>query len=488
MPSGQDVRAGAGTGLVCALALAFVPLHAAPVLAQDTQPADTAGAADAADSQDQDSPDELLTPAELQTLVAPVALYPDTLLIQILVGATAPLDIVKADRVLTDNDSLSEDEIKPLIEDQQFDESVEVLSVAFPDVVHRMADHIDWTDTVGTAMLAQSEDVLDAVQVMRDQAIDSGALVDTPEQVVSRDEATDSVIIQPANPQVVYVPQYDPQVVYAGYGGNVGVGIGDALVAGAVTFGAIALIDEIFDDDDHWNDYWGCRHCGGWGGGPIIRDPDIDIDLDIDRGDINIDRGDIDLGNRLDIDRGDVDLGNRLNIDRDKGWKPDPDRTRDAKDKIAARRDVTTGKTRLPLEQKARDRDALRDRLSAQTGAKDISRPGNRADIGKAVAGGGGPKRPGGGGAKLPGDRSKVLKAKGPGKADIHRPKGKNAPKLAKPSSGGQKISKTGGGKPKLSKRAGGKPKIAPHSSGARAKAASHRGGGARAKARGGRR
>jgi len=466
-----------GASLLAGVALALALGHGAPALAQDT------GAAGGGSAEDAAAEDDLLTAAELQTLVAPVALYPDTLLIQILVGATAPLDVVKADRLLTDNEDLSEDELKPLIEDEGFDESVEVLAVAFPDVVHRMADHIDWTDTVGTAMLAQSEDVLDAVQVMRDQAVDSGALVDTPEQVVSRDATTDSVIIQPANPEIVYVPQYDPDVVYRRNP------LGDALVAGAITFGTIALIDEIFDDDDDWNHYWGCRHCGGWGGGPIIRDPDIDID--IDRGDINIDRGDIDLGNRVNIDRDKVNIDrDRLNIDRDKGWKPDPGRSKDAKDKIAARRDSGTGKTRLPLEQGARDRDALRNKLSTQTGAKDISRPGNRADIGKAVGDRGNLQRPGagvgGGAGKLPGDRSNVLKANSPGKANVHRPQVKKPPQLSK--SGGQKIAKSAGSRPQLSRQAGGKPKIAKHSSGARAKAASHRGGGARAKAGGGRR
>ena len=107
---------------------------------------------------------ELLTPAELQTLVAPVALYPDTLLIQILVGATAPLDVVKADRVLARSEGADPDLLEEQVKAEGFDESVEVLSLAFPEVLSQMAEHIEWTETVGTAMLAQSDDVLDAVQ------------------------------------------------------------------------------------------------------------------------------------------------------------------------------------------------------------------------------------------------------------------------------------------------------------------------------------
>jgi hypothetical protein len=253
----------------------------------------TAGAAAAQEAQVAPAAaEELLTSAELQTLVAPVALYPDTLLIQILVGATAPLDVVKADRLLARNDGTDAAAFESEVKAEAFDPSVEVLTLAFPEVVGQMAQHIEWTETVGTAMLAQSDDVLDAVQVMRNTAINTGALVDSEQQVVSRDAATETVIIQPTDPQVVYVPQYNPQVVYDN-------SLTDVLVTGAITFGTVALISEIFDDDDDWDDYWGCRNCGGWGGGPIIRDPDIDIDVD----------GNVNIGNRLDLEGGD-----RLNV------------------------------------------------------------------------------------------------------------------------------------------------------------------------------
>jgi hypothetical protein len=293
----------------------------------------------------------LLTQAELETLMAPVALYPDTLLIQILVAATYPLELVKADRLLAANVDTDAETLKASIEDQGWDPSVAVLATAFPDVVADMAVHVEWTEAVGTAMLAQSEDVLNAVQTLRNQAIETGALISGEAQTVSTD-AEENVVITPADPEVVYVPQYDPAVVYDNT-------LSDALITGAIAFGTFAVIDAIFDDDDDWNNYWGCRDCGGWGGGPIYRNPNIDIDID-----------------------GNVNIGNEINRP-DGGWRPDPDRGQEARDKIAAKRD-DTGATRLPVNKPATrpasaDRgDALRSQLSDRSGAADISRPATR--------------------------------------------------------------------------------------------------------------
>jgi hypothetical protein len=325
-------------------------LAAAPITGVAWGQTEATGATEAADA-------GLLTQAELETLVAPVALYPDTLLIQILVAATQPLEIVKADRFLLQHADANAEALRPEIEAQGWDPSVEVLASGFPDVIADMAEHIEWTETMGAAMEAQTDDVMDAVQTMRLQAINTGALLSSEEQVVEVD-SNENVVIQPANPEVVYVPQYDPQVVYDS-------SLNDALMVGAVTFGTYLLVDAIFDDDDDWNDYWGCRNCGGWGGGPIIRDPNIDIDVD---GDLTIGDGNIDLG----------------------GWKPDPDRKDNARDKIADRRDPDSGGTRLPVNKGDSSSDALRERLSDRSGAADISRPGGAA-TGPAVV------RPGGG-------------------------------------------------------------------------------------------
>jgi hypothetical protein len=437
-------------------------------LAQEAAPAEAAG--------------ELLTAAELQTLVAPVALYPDTLLIQILVGATAPLDVVKADRLLARDDGSDPAAFESQVKAEAFDPSVEVLTLAFPEVLGQMAEHIEWTETMGTAMLAQSDDVLEAVQVMRNVAIDTGALVDSEQQVVSRDATTETVIIQPADPQVVYVPQYNPQVVYD-------TTLSDALITGAVTFGTVALISEIFEDDDDWDDYWGCRNCGGWGGGPIIRDPDIDIDVD---GNVNIgNRVDIDRGDRVTIDRDNVNVDrDNLNIDRDRiendiGWRPDPDRSGDARDKIAARRDEG-GATTLPLTRPPSESDALRDRLSSQTGTRDIARDRdvgqirdsvaadrpvanrpqvNRPDTARPAENRPAVNRPSGDGAA---NAQARLKERSASPAALSRPAEAKRPNVSRPAAA----------------NAGNRsPKIARDSGGQRAKAASNRGGKARAKA-----
>lgn len=302
-------------------------------------------------------PSDLLTDAELQTLVAPVALYPDTLLIQIFVAATQPLEIVKAERYLLDNSDRDPVDLEPEIEAMGWDPSVSVLATAFPEVVGQMATHIDWTETMGTAMLAQSDDVMDAVQVMRDQAIDSGALVSGPEQTVEVSD-DDTVVITPTQSETVYVPQYNPETVYTGPS------TGDVVGTALLTFGAVALIDEIFDDDDDWYDYWGCRNCGGWNGQPIVRNPDIDIDVD----------------RNIDIDR-DIDLGDRTEI----GWKPDPERQQEARDKIADHKRPEGGRGNLPVNRPEGRTDELRAKLSRESGAADISR-----DRAAAVAAGAG--------------------------------------------------------------------------------------------------
>lgn len=315
--------------------------------------------ADAAASPDDGSTADLLTEAELEELVGPVALYPDTLLIQILVASTYPMQIVKADRLLDGNAGTTPEEMKPIVEAEQYDPSVEVLATAFPDVVSDMADHIEWTETMGDAMLAQDDDVLAAVQVLRNQAINTGALVTGETQTVSY--VDNSVVVQPADPNVVYVPQYDPQVVYNDNQ------VGDALLTGAIAFGTFAVMDAIFDDDDYWGggNYWGCRNCGGWGGNPIIRNPDIDIDVD----------GNVNIGNN-------VNIGDRPDRGPDGGWRPEKDRQDKARDNIADRRGPN-GATTLPVNRGPSRGDDMRANLSNKAGTKDISRPGNAGAIPK---------------------------------------------------------------------------------------------------------
>ena len=158
--------------------------------------------------------EELLTPEELDTLVAPVALYPDALLAQVLVASTYPLQIVKADRIIAESADIGDADLSATLSDQDFDPSVLVLLSGFPTVVQRMAEDLDWTEQLGIAMLQQDDDVLAAVQRMRAEARDMGYLSSNDAQVI--EEEAEQIYIRPADPEVVYVPTYDPGVEFVG--------------------------------------------------------------------------------------------------------------------------------------------------------------------------------------------------------------------------------------------------------------------------------
>ena len=156
-----------------------------------------------------------LKPAELDALVAPIALYPDALLANVLMASTYPLEVVRAERWVNQNKNLKEDALKAAAEKQAWDASVKAL-VAAPAVLQMMSERLDWTQKLGEAFLAQEQDVMDAVQRMRARAYDRKKLVTTKEQVVSvKEEQNRQVIsIEPAVPDTLYVPYYEPQVVY----------------------------------------------------------------------------------------------------------------------------------------------------------------------------------------------------------------------------------------------------------------------------------
>jgi hypothetical protein len=321
-----------------------------------TEPEQVATQSDAGTDDTAIAPETLLTSAELETMVAPVALYPDTLLIQVLVAATVPFEVMKADRFVATYASDDAAALKADLEDQGWDPSVTVLATAFPTVLSDMADHMEWTESIGLAMIAQDEDVMAAVQRMRDQAINSGALISNEQQeIVSKD---DEVVITPTDPNIVYVPTYDTKTVYVEDNSN------DALAAGLILLTTFVLIDNIFDNDDHWHGYWGCRNCAGWGGRPIYNRPDIDIDIN-----------------------GDVNIGNDIN--RDKGWKPSDRDHKNAQDTIANRRG-SDGKTKLTTRKSDSKSNDLRNKLTKSTGSRDISKGGAKklpqADNRKASA------------------------------------------------------------------------------------------------------
>jgi hypothetical protein len=233
---------------------------------------------------------QLLDAGQLDQLVAPVALYADPLLAQVLVASTYPLEVVQAESFAKANKKLKGDKLKEALAKQDWDTSVKEL-VSIPPVLAMMNDKLDWTQSLGDAVLAQQADVMDAIQRLRAKAHSNGKLESTEQQTVMvTQEAEQRVIeIEPASPEVVYVPYYDPAVVYGEwpypdyppyYYAPPNYIVGGAIATG-LAWGAAYLIGRAIWDDIEW-----------------------------DRGDINID-----------IDR-DIDIGRNANIDGDfKKWR-----------------------------------------------------------------------------------------------------------------------------------------------------------------------
>lgn len=157
-------------------------------------------------------------PEELEQMLAPIALYPDALLSQMLMAASYPLEVVEAARWSKANPALKGDAAIAAVKDKDWDVSVKSL-VAFPDVLKQMNDQLDWTRKLGDAMIAQEADVADAVQRLRRRAADAGNLQSTPQQTVTTEGSGDSVqyVIAPTNPEVVYVPSYNPSWAYGSW-------------------------------------------------------------------------------------------------------------------------------------------------------------------------------------------------------------------------------------------------------------------------------
>jgi hypothetical protein len=151
---------------------------------------------------------------ELDQILAPIALYPDPLLTQVLMASTYPLEIVQADRWAKQNKNMKGDALAKALEAQPWDPSVKSL-VNFPEVLAMMSEKIDWTQKVGDAFLAQQKDVMGAIQNLRAKAQAAGNLKTTNEQVVKVEKEV--IIIEPASPQVIYVPAYNPTVVYGAW-------------------------------------------------------------------------------------------------------------------------------------------------------------------------------------------------------------------------------------------------------------------------------
>ena len=151
------------------------------------------------------------TAEQMQQLVAPIALYPDSLVAQILAASTFPEQVVEADRWIEAHPDLQGDNLAQEVDQQSWDSSIKALTL-FPSVLASMDKNVSWTSSLGDAYYNQQQDVMDAVQVMRQRAEQAGTLNSTSQQTVTTQDST--IEIEPASPDVVYVPAYDPWLVY----------------------------------------------------------------------------------------------------------------------------------------------------------------------------------------------------------------------------------------------------------------------------------
>jgi hypothetical protein len=158
---------------------------------------------------------QALLPQQLDDLVAPIALYPDPLLGQVLVACTYPVELVEAQQWLQANGNLHGQQLMDAARQQNWDASVQAL-VAMPDVLLKLTQDIRWTTDLGNAFLAQQAGVMSAVQRMRARAQANGKLRSTPQETVTTENqgGQSAIQIQPADPQVIYVPTYDPEYVW----------------------------------------------------------------------------------------------------------------------------------------------------------------------------------------------------------------------------------------------------------------------------------
>jgi hypothetical protein len=440
---------------VCMALLALLALTSPVAVAQEAPPAE---------SQETTTTEEApkLPADQLDSLVAPIALYSDSLLAQALAASTYPLEIIQLQQWLGKNKNLQGQALADAVSKQPWDPSVQGL-VAFPDVVTRMAENIQWTTDLGNAFLAQQSDVMDAVQRMRAKAQGTGNLKTSAQQTVESKtvEGGKQVIeIQQANPDVAYVPSYDPTVVYGaapaeypyynytypGYQPGSALAWGAGVAVGAAAWGA-------------WGGNW-----GNWG------------NCDWNHGDVNINNSNnFNKNYNKNVNRGQAGQGNT--------WQHNPQHRGNAPyaNKQTANK---YGGTAGAAGASARATGGGGKTAGGGAGAK----PGGGGAAAKPAGGGAGAK-PGGGGAA----------AKSAGGGAGAKPGGGGA--AAKSAGGGAstKSAKGGGGKPagggastKSAKGGGGGNKVGNHSvssgsggnafggagsKGSAAKAASSRGG-----------
>ncbi|MEE4147194.1 MAG: DUF3300 domain-containing protein [Halieaceae bacterium] len=233
-----------------------------------------------------DTPGETYSPEALESLLAPVALYPDPVLAQVLATSTNPQEVLDAGNWLLQNADLTGDDLQAAATSVGFTPPMVAL-VQFPTVVDMMCMEMDWTSELGSAFIADEPGVLDAVQRLRQQAADMGNLQSSEQMKVATETQNSQqvIIVEPAQPEIVYVPQYDPATVYTtpaptqvanttvATSTSTGHSTGAMVTTGLLAFGAGILVNEIFDDDDDNHNYYYPSYGYGYGRPPYYPPP-----------------------------------------------------------------------------------------------------------------------------------------------------------------------------------------------------------------------
>ena len=375
----------------------------------------------------------LLKPAELDQLVAPIALYPDPLLSEVLIASTYPLEVVQADRWAKSNSSLKGEALTAALAKQGWDDSVKALAQV-PNVLTMMADQLDWTQKLGDAVLAQQPELMDAIQRLRGRAQANGKLQSTKELTVTVKSAAPAqggggqaqegqapaqyIVIEPTSPTEMYVPYYDPAVVYGAwpypdyspyyFPPPLGYYAGGAIAAGIAFGSAVAIGHAIWGNCD-----WGRRNIN-------VANRNVNIN--------NLDRSNINNFNKWEH-----------NADHRHGVKYN---NADVRQKFA-KNDIQAGKG---ARQDFRGKDGQKVIDSARPGAGD--RPGG-GDRDRSGAG----DRPGAGASKG-GERPAARSADRPGggqkaaQKPAQKPAAKPSPSRADRPGGGQKAAQKPAQKP----------------------------------------
>jgi hypothetical protein len=266
--------------IMCAILLVCEPSLFAQQAQPVPQPQQPAPITQQPTQQPQQPAENVKIPADqLDSLVAPIALYPDPLLSQTLVASTYPLEIIQLQQWLEKNPGLKDQALVDAVSKQPWDPSIKAMA-ALPDLVKRLANNIQWTTDLGNAFLAQESDVMNAVQRMRAKAENNGTLKsDEHQKVETRVENNkDVIVVEQANPDVVYVPEYNPTAVYGAAAYPYPsiyyppyYGTGAAIATGAIAFGTGIALGAM------WGGGW------GWGAGWGFGDVDVNMNNNFNR-------------------------------------------------------------------------------------------------------------------------------------------------------------------------------------------------------------